>query len=71
MFASKMNEIYPPNISSIIKRCKASTPPITRSALIEMEGRILNFLGFDVAIQSPFNLINQILKDSKRDIEEC
>lgn len=36
-----------------------------------MEGKILNTLGFNVAIQSPYNLLCQILGDSKKDIEEC
>ena len=33
-----------------------------------MEGRILNLLSFNVAIQSPYNILNQILTDSKKDI---
>lgn len=36
-----------------------------------MQGKILNILDFDVAIQSPFNLIYQLIKDSKKDIDEC
>lgn len=36
-----------------------------------MECKILNILNFDVAVQSPFNLICQLIKDSKKDIDEC
>ena len=32
---------------------------------------MLNLLGFDVAIQSPFNIICQILLEKKKEIEEC
>lgn len=28
-------------------------------------------LGFNIAVQSPYNLLSQILEDSKKDIEEC
>jgi len=71
MFASKMNEIYPPSISSILKRCKSTGYEITKEYLIDMECKILNILNFDVAIQSPFNHICQLIKDSKKDIDEC
>lgn len=36
-----------------------------------MEAKILNLLEFDVAVQSPYNLIYQMIKDSKKDIDEC
>jgi len=36
-----------------------------------MECKILNILNFDVAIQTPFNHICQLIKDSKKDIDEC
>lgn len=66
-----MNEIYPPSIASVIKKATSVTPTLTKEALIEMECKILNLLDFGVAIQSPYNLIVQILGDSKKDIEEC
>jgi len=34
MFASKMNEIYPPSVASVLKRCKTVNPPVTSQALI-------------------------------------
>lgn len=71
MLASKMNEIYPPHVSSILKRCKNTIQEITSDSLIEMEAQILNLMEFDVAVQSPYNLIYQMIKDSKKDIDEC
>ena len=70
MIASKMNEIYPPSVNNIVKRCNEATP-VSKQALIEMECRILNLINFDVAIQSHYNILCQILGQSKKDIEEC
>lgn len=36
-----------------------------------MEAKILNLLDFNVAVQSPYNIICQVLHNCNADIEEC
>jgi len=44
---------------------------VDKNTIIEMEGRILNLVGFNIAIQSPFNYVCQILEANVKDREEC
>jgi hypothetical protein len=56
LLASKMNEIYPPKITSMIARCRAT---ISKQEIIETEGHILQAFGYDISIDStPYTRIN-------------
>lgn len=59
LIASKMNEIYPPKIASMIARCQRM---INKEEIIEMEGRIIAALEYNTALEdTPYTLISRIL----------
>lgn len=70
LIASKMNEIYPPKISSMIARCKRS---VSKEEVIALEARIVSAFDYEVAFPSTaYTLIAQILGHLHADkMQEC
>jgi hypothetical protein len=70
LIASKMNEIYPPKISSMIARCRR---PPSREEVIVLEARIVAAFDYEVAIPSTaYTRTAQILGDCHAEkLEEC
>lgn len=65
LIASKMNEIYPPKIASMITRCQRM---IKKEEIIEMEGKIIAALGYETALEdTPYTLISKILGNTQGD----
>lgn len=59
LIAAKMNEIYPPKITSMITKCRRS---ISKEDIIALEGSILQVMEFDVALEStPYTYLHSIL----------
>jgi hypothetical protein len=59
LIASKMNEIYPPKITSMIARCRKS---MTRDDIISLEAKIVGAFNYDIALAAtPYSLISSIL----------
>lgn len=70
LMASKMNEIYPPKISSMLARCKRTH---TKEEIIAIEHYVLSVLDFEVALpDTPYSLISQLVAERHPDkLEEC
>jgi hypothetical protein len=59
LVASKINEVYPPKISSLIARCQHIT---SKEELVELEGRVVAALDYDLALgHTPYSLLVQVL----------
>lgn len=70
LIASKMNEIYPPKIASMIARCQRM---IKKEEIIEMEGKIIAALDYNTALEeTPYTLISKILGKVQEDrLPDC
>jgi hypothetical protein len=70
LLASKMNEIYPPKITSLIARCQRI---ISKEEIIDCEAQIAATLNYEIALENtPYTLMCKILgqKHSEK-LGEC
>lgn len=59
LLASKINEVYPPKISSLLARCQRST---SKEELIELEARVVAALDYQLALEhTPYSQVSQVL----------
>lgn len=60
LMSAKMNEIYPPKMSTLIQKC---SKPITKEELTIMEGWILSAFNFDMSFPDiSYSYLAQYLK---------
>ena len=68
MISAKMNEIYPPKISSLISRCQR---PISKEEIICTEGFIIDILNYDVGFnETAYHYISRLLVEDREKLEE-
>lgn len=59
LIASKINEVYPPKISSLLARCQH---PSTKDELIALEAKVVSALNYELALEStPYSQVAQVL----------